>query len=176
MQKFSARQISLIGLAVSLIIIISQISIPMPYGVPMTLQTLIIPVVGILLGKRDGTIAICIYLILGLIGFPVFAGFSGSILSFIGPTGGFLLSFPIMAYLAGQWSDDNVKVYIGLILGTFINLTIGTLYFSWVTGSTLKVAFIACFAPFIFTAIIKIVLAGFIGMKSKRILYKKIKV
>lgn len=175
MSRFSTYRISSIGLFVAIIIVLSQISIPMPYGVPMTLQTLIIPIVGIILGKKDGTIATGLYLVLGLIGLPVFAGFSGSVMSFIGPTGGFLISFPLMAYLAGMWSESGYKVFIGLILGSIINSISGMLFFSLVTKSSLQVAFFACVAPFILTSVIKVVLSGLLGIRLKKIVTYRVK-
>ena len=82
----------LISVSAALITICSWISIPLG-PVPFTLQTLGILAVMLTVGGRRGTIAILVYLALGAVGVPVFAGFKGGIMSFIGPTGGFLIGF-----------------------------------------------------------------------------------
>ncbi len=177
MFRLSTAQISRIGLFTALTIIMSQISIPMPYGVPMTMQTFIIPLVAFLLGKKEGTYVSVIYMILGLIGLPVFAGFSGGLSIILGPTGGFILSFPLMAYCSGIASEKEqpISIISWLTLGSVINYVIGILYFSFVTSSTLMVAFTACVLPFIPTAIIKIGLVYFVGKKLRRLNVKKLK-
>ena len=98
----NVRRITYIALFTAVICIISQLpGIPLPGGVPMTLQTLIIPIAGIVLGPADGFIAALLYLILGMIGLPVFSGFTAGIGILMGATGGFLVSFPLMPLLAG---------------------------------------------------------------------------
>ena len=176
MNQLTVKQISRIGLFTALTIILSQISIPMPYGVPMTLQTFIIPLVAVLLGKKEGTFVALIYILLGLIGIPVFAGFSGGASIFFGPTGGFILSFPLMAYLSGIGSEKESKtqVLLWLLIEAVANYVVGMFYFSYVTSSSLIVAFTACVLPFIPTALIKIGLIFIVSEKLKPMVYKKI--
>ena len=100
----NVRGITYIALFTAVICMISQLpGIPLPGGVPMTLQTLIIPLAGIVLGPADGFIAALLYLILGMIGLPVFSGFTAGIGILMGATGGFLVSFPLMPLLAGLY-------------------------------------------------------------------------
>lgn len=174
-KKLSTREITTIGIFTALIIIIGQISIPMPYGVPMTLQTFIIPLAGIVLGARKGFIATLIYVFLGLIGLPVFAGFTGGIGIVLGPTGGFILSFPIMALAAGIGSNKNNKLGIlsGLLIGVLINYISGMIMFSFVTSSTIVMAFTVCVLPFIPTQILKIILLVLVGERMKMALLKE---
>ena len=79
----------------------AQISIPMPGGVPMTMQTFAITLAAVVLGAKLSTVSSVIYLLLGAVGVPVLANFSGGFDKFIGPTGGFLISFPLMAFIIG---------------------------------------------------------------------------
>ncbi|MBO5520395.1 MAG: biotin transporter BioY [Eubacterium sp.] len=171
-EKIQVKDICLIGMFTALIVVCSQLSIPMPAGVPMTLQTFIIPLAGIVLGAKRGTIATCIYLLLGAVGLPVFAGFSGGIGILFGMTGGFLLSFPLMALCAGLGSrhDNKVKTAAGLIIGAVLNYLVGMIMFAALTDSSMGYAFTACVLPFIPTAIIKIVLAEVIGLQMKKLL------
>ena len=172
--KLLIQDITQIGLLTAAIAILAQITVPMPAGVPMTLQTFIIPLVGILLGARKGTLASLIYLLLGAVGLPVFAGFSGGIGVLFGITGGFLLSFPIMAYLAGKGAETNRAVWLfgSLIAGAVINYIVGMCWFVVAAKSNFAVAFTACVLPFLPTAIIKILLAGIIGKKLRSTLIK----
>ena len=168
--KISVRDICLIGMFTALIVVCSQLSISMPAGVPMTLQTFIIPLAGIVLGTKRGTIAACVYLLLGAAGLPVFAGFAGGIGILFGITGGFLLSFPLLALFAGLGSrqDSKVKTAAGLIIGAVLNYIVGMVMFAALTDTGMGYAFTACVLPFIPTAIIKIVLAEIIGLQIKK--------
>ena len=144
------QELCRIALFTALIAVCSQFSIPLPGGVPMTLQTLIIPIAGIVLGARGGTIATIVYLLLGAVGLPVFAGFSGGLDKLVGMTGGFLISFPLIAWFGGMFSRNNkyLKTILGIAVGA------------------------ACVVPFIPTAIIKIILAAYLGILLKKTLTK----
>lgn len=167
--QLSTREISLIAICIAILAITSQISIPMPYGVPMTLQTLVIPAIAIFLGTKNSFIVVILYLFLGALGLPVFAGFSGSIASFFRPTSGFLLSFPILAITTGigAESDKKWQLLLGIIMGTILNYFCGTLLFMLITTSTLHAALAVCVTPFIPTTILKIIIAYLFGLKVK---------
>jgi len=173
-KKLSTQDLCYIGIFTAIIAVLAQISIPMPYGVPMTLQTFAIPFAGIVLGARRGALSTVVYVLLGALGVPVFAGFRGGLDIVIGPTGGFILSFPIMALTAGIGASKGNKSWLvlGLLAGSLINYLCGMLMFSLVTASSLNTAFTACVLPFIPTAIIKAVLAGVLGMNIKNALVK----
>ena len=94
---FTIQELCIIGLTTALICVIAPFSFPMPLGVPMTLQSFIIALMAIILGSKRGATATLIYILLGAFGLPVFSNFTGGWQCLIGPTGGFILSFPIMA-------------------------------------------------------------------------------
>ena len=98
--KHSALNLSLCALASCLICLCSWIAIPLG-GVPMTLQTFGVAFCGFLLGARGGVCAVAVYLALGAVGLPVFAGFGASLAFLAGPTGGFLVGFLLLALLCG---------------------------------------------------------------------------
>ena len=93
--KFSVRDICYAGLFAAVIAVMAQISIPMPLGVPMTMQTFAITLAAVVLGSKLSAIASLVYLALGAVGVPVLANFSGGFDKFVGPTGGFLISFTV---------------------------------------------------------------------------------
>ena len=80
----------------------AQITIPLPFSpVPFTLQVLAVILSGLLLGPRHGALAQVVYVLVGAVGVPVFAQFSGGLGVVLGPTGGYLLSYPLAATIAG---------------------------------------------------------------------------
>ncbi|MCL2815608.1 MAG: biotin transporter BioY [Oscillospiraceae bacterium] len=172
--KFSVRDLCLIGIFTAVIAVASQLGIPMPYGVPMTLQTLVIPLAGVALGAKNGAASALIYVALGAAGVPVFAGYTGGLAVVFGVTGGFILSFPAMAFAAGIGTKKNKAVWLipGLAAGAAFNYICGMLWFGFAAGVDLKTAFTACVLPFIPTAVIKIVLAAVLGSQIRRALKK----
>lgn len=171
---FSVKEICFIAVFAAVIAVVSQISIPMPLGVPMTLQTLIIPIAGIVLGTKCGTAAVTVYILIGAVGMPVFAGFKGGVGALFGMTGGFIISFIFMALAAGIGFQKGKKItlWAGLVIGAVINYAFGTVWFSIVTGATLVDGFTACVLPFIPTAVIKIILAGILGPALRKALVR----
>lgn len=174
MKNFSVRDLCYIGIFTAIIVVCAQISIPLPIGVPMTLQTFAIPLAGIILGKRNGTLSALIYVLLGLVGAPVFAGFTGGLGIVFGKSGGFILSFPIMALTAGIGEQKNSKVWlvVWLVIGAVINYICGMLMFSAVMSLDLLTSFAYVVVPFIPTAIIKIILVAVLGRYIKTALVK----
>lgn len=165
------RDLSICALFAAMTAVLAQISIPFPGGVPLTLQLLSISLCGVVLGSKKGFISIVVYIILGAIGLPVFAGFSGGFQNIIGPTGGFLISFPIVAFIVGlvsEKTDNMYLIFLSTVLGLAINYSIGTLVFTSVTGSSIVVSLTVCVIPFIFTDLVKGILATVIGVKLKQ--------
>ena len=169
------KDLCYIALFTALIAVLAQISIPLPGGVPLTLQTFAVPLAGLVLGSKRGTIASLIYVLLGAVGVPVFAGLTGGLGKVLGMTGGFIVSFPIMAFLAGLAVKKSIKspmLWVWLVLGAVANYVVGTVWFMVVAGSTLSAALTACVIPFIPTAIIKIILSGIFGVMLRGVLIR----
>lgn len=108
----------------------AQISIPTK-PVPFTLQTMMVVLSGAFLGSKNGAYSQLFYLFLGVIGFPVFADASFGIGKIFGPTGGYLLAFPIGAFLTGLIAERTNKYFL-IVLGMFISenfvVIFGTIY------------------------------------------------
>ena len=130
----------------------------------MTLQSFIITLMAIILGAKRGATATLIYILLGAIGLPVFSNFTGGWQCLIGPTGGFILSFPIMAYVIGLSSS----LLLGMFFGTALNFACGIAMFCLVTESSFAVGFTTCVLPFIPLTIIKWILAYIIGINIRK--------
>ena len=99
--KGRASDLARAGLMAALIVVCTHLSIPLPGGVPLTLQTFAVALAGFLLGPVYGVLSVLAFLLLGAAGLPVFSGFAGGVGRFFGPTGGFLWGFPLLALGCG---------------------------------------------------------------------------
>ncbi|MFW5885704.1 MAG: biotin transporter BioY [Halanaerobium sp.] len=130
-----------------------------PVGpVPITLQTFFVLLSGRLLGKKYGVLAQTTYLLLGAFGLPIFSGGQGGLGVLAGPTGGFLISFVIAAWIAAHYSANSKKYFLILTAAVLSNYLIGSLYFSFVTGTGLIAALNMTVIPFIPGDLFKIIL------------------
>jgi biotin transport system substrate-specific component len=117
-----------VGLGAALVAIAAQAAVPVPFSpVPMTLQPLAVLAVGGVLGAGPGAAALALYLVLGLVGLPVFAGGSAGVLHLTGPTGGYLLAFPLAAALTGRLAAPPVATASGRVLRALLACLAGML-------------------------------------------------
>lgn len=161
-----SRSLTLIALSVALIAVCSWIAIPMT--VPFTLQTFAIFTVLGLLGGRLGTAAIASYLVMGLVGLPVFSGFSGGPAALFGATGGYLIGFLFMGLLywllTHLFGTRLLLVGLFLLAGLLLLYGFGSAWFLWVyLGSGKAASFLTvlgwCVFPFALPDLIKLGLA-----------------
>ena len=165
---------TLISLFAALTAVGAFISIPL-YPIPLSLQTLFTLLAGMTLGSVMGASSQIIYVLLGVIGLPVFAGFKAGIGILFGPTGGFLFGFIISAYVIGRIIETIKEKYIFYYLlagfaGTVIIYFIGVTQLSLVTGIGIKKALLIGALPFLPGDILKIIAASFIARKFKIII------
>jgi biotin transport system substrate-specific component len=142
----------------------AQVSVPVPLSpVPMTLQPLAVLVVGGLLGAGGGLAALVTYLALGIAGLPVFAGGSAGVVHLIGPTGGYLLAFPLAAGLVGALADGGrggaLRVLLACALGMAL-IHIGGVAQLALLGGDPALAFRVGFVPFFTGDLLKVGLAS----------------
>ena len=173
MSKINIRQMTLISLFAALTAVGAFISIPL-YPIPLTLQTLFTLLAAMTLGSVMGASSQIIYVLLGVIGLPVFAGFKAGIGILFGPTGGFLLGFIISAYIIGKIvelkKEKNFFYYLAAgLIGTIILYIIGITQLSLVTGIGIKKAIVVGMLPFLPGDILKIIAASFVASKLKLI-------
>jgi biotin transport system substrate-specific component len=183
--NLTIRDMCFIALFSAVISVLAQIGIPVG-NVPFTLQTFGILLAGIILGAKKGTLAVLVYIMLGAVGIPVFTGFQGGIGRIFSHTGGFILSFPIMALCAGLSADlqnqfkniwlKNAVLAGGLAAGTAINFICGMLWGKIYLELSWQSAFAGFVAPFILTSASQIILAGALGMTVKLILKKSMEI
>lgn len=175
--KLTSREMVLAGIFAAVISILSQFTLP--FGpIPLTLQTFAVGFVVTILGKKVGTIAVAIYLLMGMIGLPVLAGGSAGISHYFGPTGGFLVGFIFQAYFTGAILAKTRFNYVWSIaanlVGAFITLFFGALWLKFSGNLPWNAAFSAGMIPFILPGIIKAVAAGYLGvLLGKRLAFTK---
>ncbi len=182
--KLTTLEIAYCGLFATLMMIGANITSFAPFlvvgGVPITLQPLFAILAGLVLGSRLGAISMTVYTLLGLVGAPVFAKFSGGFSSILSPTFGFIVTFIIAAYVVGKMVEfrRTKTMYIAAALvGIFINYLLGTnwMYFAyklWAAapeGFTYKMAWLWMVPPFP-KDIILAVFAGIFGFRLQKII------
>jgi biotin transport system substrate-specific component len=151
----------------------AQVLVPVPFSpVPMTLQPLAVLVVGGLLGAAGGVAALVAYLALGLLGLPVFAGGSSGVLHVLGPTGGYLLAFPIAAGVTGALARRGagvLRVLLACALGMVVIHTGGVAQLALLGGDP-GLAFRVGFVPFLTGDLLKVGLAAAVVLGLRPVL------
>lgn len=167
--KKSALKISFAALAACVICICSWIAIPIG-GVPMTLQTFGVAFCSFLLGTRAGVSATAVYLALGAVGLPVFAGFGGSIAFLFGPTGGFLAGFLFLALFCGSAAFVKKKTFAFALsaAGLILCHLPGVLWFSYVSCISPAQAFLVASLPYLIKDALSLVLAYWLNGKIRK--------
>ena len=198
--RSGARRIARIALFTALMAVCAQISVPLPGGVPITLQTFAVMLASVALGF-DGVAAVAVYVFLGLIGVPVFSKF-GATASLVSPTGGFIVGFlPMSALMAtiakifekqtkkGIKSAENAAakrtdtrrrfvIYaLAALAGTIVCYAFGTAWFIVLFAlkgveKTFGYALSACVLPFVLPDLLKIALVSYIGVALRKTVLK----
>ncbi len=164
------------ALMLGVLICLSQISVALPTAVPITLQTLAIYLIACLMTPNHAFYTVLCYLIMGAIGLPVFSNFSSGMGALIGPTGGFLFSFPIMALVMSTIITHNRSVQghiLAMIIGTAITYGLGSIYFMYTMKAALLSTLMTCVLPFLLGDALKIAVSCMIAFKLEKIVLKK---
>ena len=173
--KFTIQQIAMIAVMTAVTCVLAPLSIPIG-PVPISLTNLVIYFSLFILGTKKGTISYLIYLLIGLVGVPVFSGFTGGPQKLFGPTGGYLIGFIPMAVIAGIVIDKCMKKWyfclLAMIAGTWVCYLFGTAWLAFQANMTFKAALAAGVIPFIIEDLIKMVLALLIGPQIHKQLVK----
>ncbi len=161
------RMMIITAIFAAIIGILAQVTIPLPL-VPITGQTLAIGLASTILGSRHGTVSVLLYILLGAVGIPVFAGFSAGLSVLIGPTGGFIVGFIPTAFFIGWYLERTSFNFIHAMaantVGMLITLSFGTAWLKVGANLSWEAAFAGGFAPFIVVGLIKAALASWIGV------------
>lgn len=170
--KHTTKQLCLTALLCAFTAVVSKLSIPIPgLSAPLTLQIFAVSLCGYLLGPIRGIICIFLYILLGICGVPVFSGFGTGFGALLGPTGGFILSFPLLAFICGISSRINKKSKILLdISGLIICHLCGIFYYMYIGGCAFGVAATAVSLPYIVKDFLLLLGAQLTVKKIKKVL------
>lgn len=168
-QKIRLQSMVRMALFTAVVAVLSQISFMLPFGIPLTLQTFAVALCGYTLGKRDGTVSILIYVLLGAVGVPVFAGFAGGFHKIIGMTGGFIVGFLPFAFLSGLGKEKKTIAALALgILGVCVCHLFGVVQFAVLSGVSLGKAFLTVSGAFLAKDIVSVAAAYVLSIPINR--------
>lgn len=174
-KRFSTRDLVYVAVFTALMAVCAWISIPTT--VPFTLQTLGVFLSVGLLGGRRGSLAVFVYLLLGAVGAPVYAGFAGGIGALVGTTGGYILGFLLCALT--MWTVEAALgkslpvLGLSMVLGLIVCYCFGTAWFlilyTQTTGPvSLGTVLGWCVIPFIGPDLVKVALALVLSARLRR--------
>lgn len=174
MRSQKTIQMAETALMCAVLCVVSPLAIPVPMSpVPLSLATFAVYLTALILGARKGVACILLYLLLGMVGLPVFSGFSGGIGVLLGPTGGYLVGYLLCAVIVGWLANFRmfgksfgkrqlVQNAVAMIFGTLACYALGTVWFLFtMDGSyTFRQAVLVCVVPYLVFDFVKILAAA----------------
>lgn len=171
--RIQTRKLVFTALLAAIVAALSQVAFPLPSGVPVTLQTFAIALCGYF-GGIWGALAVCVYLLLGLVGVPVFANFKGGISAIIGPTGGFLVGFLPMVLLCcinfkklKPVANTVLRIVLGIV-GLAILHLFGAWWFSYQSGNGFTKSLLLVSVPYLVKDVASVVGGYFFSVLLKK--------
>ena len=179
-KRMATRDVVLTGMFAALLTAVSQISLPMPTGVPVTIQAFGVALCGAVLGWKRGALSTLVYILLGAVGLPVFANFQGGLRVITGFSGGYVLAWPLMAILCGipvsKKLSGSVNLILSLLLavaGLLIMETAGGLQWAFLSGDqTFGMIMVYSFAAFIPKDTVLTIAAVIVGRQTRKTLIR----
>lgn len=170
--KLSTKRLAFIALMAAVTGVLSQIVIPLPFTlVPINMATFGVFVAGSVLGAKDGTISLMVYVLVGLIGIPVFSGFGAGPGVIVGPTGGYIIGYIAAAFaigiIAGKSKSYTTNI-VAMVVGLFLCYALGTIWYIIVTKTDVVKAIMLCVVPFLIGDAIKITAASIVSIRVKK--------
>ncbi len=165
------------ALMAALLAVLSPVAVPLAGQVPVSLATLAVMLAAVVLKEKYGTLAVLIYILLGMIGMPVFAGWSSGAAVVSGMTGGYIIGYLPLAWLTGKaagmaagHTPYSYPVLVsGAVLGTLVLYGIGTAWFMAYTGTEPAASLTACVIPFLPGDALKIAAAAVLAPRLEKI-------
>ena len=171
-KKLTTYQLTLTAVMAAVICVLGPISMAIPISpVPISLASMAVYLAVTVLGMKLGTLSCLIYLLLGLVGLPVFSGGSAGAAKLFGPTGGYLVGYLFLALIAGafvgRYTENKWKsiafAALGMVLGTMVLYALGTAWLAYSAGMDFQAALWAGVIPFIPGDLVKMVIAVLLG-------------
>ena len=163
------RKLTFCALMAALTAVCAQITVPMPNGVPVTLQIFAVALTGYLLGPKYGAVSMLVYLLLGAVGVPVFSSFRGGIAVLVGKTGGYLWSYPAMAAVCGLAARGKGKIlrWFWGVPGLLICHLCGTAQVMALAGGGFWALLALYSLPYLPVDLLKVALAALLALRLR---------
>lgn len=167
------KQAGIVICASAVIAVCARIMLPLPFTpVPLTLSNFGVLLVGLVLGSRRGFAAAALYLVWGAMGLPVFASTgAGSFVQMLGPTGGYLWAYPVVAFLAGWVAEHGspgfTRNLAASVVGEVVLFIAGIGWLAVMTQSWRQAALFGLY-PFLFAEVSKVMLASAAAVRLQR--------
>lgn len=185
--KSNVRNLTLTAFMAAFLCIMGPIVIPIGM-VPVSFANMAIYLTIILLDKKKAVISVFLYLLIGFVGLPVFAGFTAGAGKILGPTGGYLLGYLFLSWIASDLSQKGkrflnkcncfsfktvwmINYALALIVGTVVLYFIGSLWLMYQSNISLKAAVMTGVVPFVGLDMIKIIASCMIGYSVRKRIY-----
>lgn len=173
------KNVVLCALFAAILAVLAVMTVPIG-PVPVTLGVLGVMLAAVILGPKKGTVSVLVYILLGAVGLPVFSGFKGGFGVLLGPTGGYVWSYIIMALFIGALTKKlpenkwlaRFQIFAVCLGGVVICYAAGTVQFMAVSKTDLAKSLALCVIPFIPFDIAKAAVTAFVGLKLSEILKK----
>ncbi|NLG02863.1 MAG: biotin transporter BioY [Clostridia bacterium] len=166
MKNPSLKMITIVALMAALLCVLGPLSVPIGV-IPISFTNLAICLFVVLIGGKKASVSCVIYLLIGLVGLPVFSGFQGGAGKLFGPTGGYLIGFIFLALISGffvdRFADKKWLHALGMFIGTIVLYIFGTAWLSFQSGMSFDQALTVGVIPFFPFDMIKILIAVMFG-------------
>lgn len=178
LNKSKIYMITTYAMMTALMCIFGPMSVPIG-PIPISLTNLILYFAIYLIGTKGTSLAYIVYLLIGVVGLPVFSGYQGGIGKLAGPTGGYLIGFILLIIASGiafEKAPEKLRIPVtiaGMIVGTFFAYLFGTIWFVYQMDCEVSYALTVCVFPFIPFDLAKIVIATILGMAVRKPLKKQ---
>ncbi len=169
------RNLTKVSICIAIICISSYIAFPLPFTpIMITAQTIAINITALILKPKESFLAVAVYIFLGIFGLPVFSGGTSGLGKLLGPTGGFIIGFlivaPLISYLKGK--NNNFKRYltITILVGMIFLYAIGSIYMSMIQNIGIISALSLAVFPFIIGDFFKCFFSVIIAIKLNKVI------
>ena len=171
--KIKTADLVSVSLFAAIIAILSQFSIPTPFGVPVALQTFGVALCGYFLGAKKGIAAVLVWIAIGAVGVPVFTGFKGGFAVLLGLTGGFIYGFIPLVLLCGlELNSKALRIALGAA-GILACHLCGVVQYALLMGIDFLQSFLTVSVPFLIKDFASIA-AAFFGAVAIKAATKRI--
>lgn len=174
-RKFKTSDLIKVALGAAIMCVLAPVSFPVG-AVPVSLATLGVYLVAAVLGKFKASVSVLVYVGLGMLGLPVFSGFTGGIARILWSGGGFIIGYVPCAFITGLIIDlmeeKRLAYPLGMLAGTVLCYACGVLWYMFLMNATFTSALTVCVVPFLIFDTLKITAASFIGYSIRNTVKK----